>query len=300
MTISPDGSTNFPRPKVPRFNQNVVEDLLDLHVQQSNFVTVWRTTTAGACRWMPRASNSRCPWFISRCEATNRRPPLRYLCTISSALGCGFLRPSCDSRRVRPGLASGARPEHHPGAAIESGIRRNEIESRALSSNLYSPHVDFDVAAALPMADLNRLIQTPLAAAGRHIVPRPRDRRRVRSTDRFSGRLTGTRAGLRSSGRRCPEHRRRSRTRISRPTRSISPISSSPLPLEAFAARLRSPNSSELSVKGEIERSDHRGSGPSGCTGTGSLSVALSGPVQVDSASHAIGLAGIRPARCWT
>ena len=33
MTIGPDGSTNIPRPKIARFNENVVEDLLDLHVQ---------------------------------------------------------------------------------------------------------------------------------------------------------------------------------------------------------------------------------------------------------------------------
>jgi len=33
ITINPDGSTNIPRPKVHRFNQNVIEDLLDLKVQ---------------------------------------------------------------------------------------------------------------------------------------------------------------------------------------------------------------------------------------------------------------------------
>src|ERR1700734_950033 len=32
ISISPDGSTNIPRPKIPQFNQNAVEDLLDLHV----------------------------------------------------------------------------------------------------------------------------------------------------------------------------------------------------------------------------------------------------------------------------
>src|SRR5271163_2778824 len=33
ITIGPDGSTNIPRPRTARFNQNVIEDLLDLHVQ---------------------------------------------------------------------------------------------------------------------------------------------------------------------------------------------------------------------------------------------------------------------------
>ena len=33
ITIGPDGSTNIPRPNIPRFNQNVIEDLLDLKVQ---------------------------------------------------------------------------------------------------------------------------------------------------------------------------------------------------------------------------------------------------------------------------
>jgi translocation and assembly module TamB len=33
ITISPDGSTNIPGPKIARFNQNVIEDLLDLHVK---------------------------------------------------------------------------------------------------------------------------------------------------------------------------------------------------------------------------------------------------------------------------
>jgi len=33
ITIDADGTTNIPRPKIPLFDQNVVEDLLDLHVQ---------------------------------------------------------------------------------------------------------------------------------------------------------------------------------------------------------------------------------------------------------------------------
>ena len=33
ITISPDGSTNIPRPTIPRFDQNVIEDLLDLRVR---------------------------------------------------------------------------------------------------------------------------------------------------------------------------------------------------------------------------------------------------------------------------
>ena len=32
ITIGPDGTTNIPRPKIPRFDQNAVEDLIDLHV----------------------------------------------------------------------------------------------------------------------------------------------------------------------------------------------------------------------------------------------------------------------------
>ncbi len=41
ITIGPDGSTNIPRPKIPRFNQNVIEDLLDLKVQHIELRHGW-------------------------------------------------------------------------------------------------------------------------------------------------------------------------------------------------------------------------------------------------------------------
>ncbi len=192
ITISPDGSTNIPRPKIPRFNQNVIEDLLDLKVQHIELrhglvaYNSWRVPldAAGEHLQMSLAYEPAGP---------------RYLCAISSAL----MRVSSPKLRAPAEFALNSQVEL--GKNTIQVLRMNlasggmKIEAKGNIADLYSPVADFAVTAALPVEDLNKLIQTPLEPRG-DVSLQGRVTAGGSSTDRFIGKLTGRSLGYVQKG----------------------------------------------------------------------------------------------------
>ena len=199
ITISPDGSTNIPRPKIPRFNQNAVEDLLDLHVKHIEI----RHGVADYNSW--RIPLDAIGEHLQMSLVYQGAGP-RYLCAISSAL----MRVSSPKLRMPAEFALDTQVAL--GRNTIQVLRMNlasggmKIETTGSIANLFSPQLNFDVTAALPVQDLNKLVTTPLEPRGDiwfqgHVTAGGS------STDRFTGRLTARSLGLRSPGRRDPERR---------------------------------------------------------------------------------------------
>ena len=119
LTIDPDGSTNIPRPKVPRFDQNVVEDLIDLRVQHIEI----HDGTLNYNSWRVPMDSS----------GENLEMSLVYQPAAGPRYLCYFVRPHANlltqvarSGGVRLRLPGGARQEHHSSVAHEPEVRRNE------------------------------------------------------------------------------------------------------------------------------------------------------------------------------
>ncbi len=136
ITIGPDGSTNIPRPNIPRFNQNVIEDLLDLKVQHIELrhglaeYNSWRVPldAVGEHLQMSLAYESAGP---------------RYLCAISSAL----MRVSSPKLRAPAEFALNSQVELGRNTIqvlrmnLESGGMK--IEAKGNIADLYSPRGGF-------------------------------------------------------------------------------------------------------------------------------------------------------------
>ena len=151
IVIGPDGSTNIPRPRIPRFNQNVVEDLLDLKVQhveihQGEFnYNSWR---------LPLDANGENLQTSLTYQPGGKIPGQndapRYLCAISSAL------LHVASPKLRTPAQFGLDTQVELGRSTVHVLSMNlssggiKIQSQGSIVNLYSPVADFNVTAALP------------------------------------------------------------------------------------------------------------------------------------------------------
>ena len=74
-----------------------------------------------------------------------------------------------------------------------------KIEAKGNIINLYSPHADFDVTAALPVQDLNKLVQTPLEPLG-ELWLQGHATTGGSAPDRFVGKLAGRSLGVVQKG----------------------------------------------------------------------------------------------------
>ncbi|HEX5227338.1 MAG TPA: translocation/assembly module TamB domain-containing protein [Bryobacteraceae bacterium] len=163
ISINPDGDTNIPRPKVPRGNKNVLEDLLDLHVQHIDI----HHGIANYNSWRVPLDASGEGFKISlRYENGGQGSEPRYLCSISSAR----MRISSPKLRAPTEFALDSQLELRrntilvqQGNLAAGGMK---IQARGAIEDLYSPQLNFDVTAMLPVADLNRVITTPLESRG--------------------------------------------------------------------------------------------------------------------------------------
>lgn len=274
ITIGPDGSSNFPRPKIPRQNQNVIDDLLDLRVQHIELhhgvaaYNSWRVPLDAVGEHLQMSLSY---------EASGRR----YLCAISSAL----LRVASPKLRTPAAFAVDSQVEisknniHVLRMNLASGGMN--IQSNGAITNLFSPNADFNVTAALPMRDVNQLIQTPLEARG-DLWLQGRVTAGGASTDRFIGKLTGRSLGY--------VHGRT----VIRDVDITSHADLTPDKVNLTDLRLSAPggrfqgiaqidNLKRVSAKGEMEGVTIAEVGRLAARSTGSLSGTLSGPVQVDA-----------------
>lgn len=187
ITINPDGSTNIPRPAIPRLNQNVIEDLLDLrvrHIEIHHGVATYNT-------W--RVPMDAVGEQLQMSLVYQPSGP-RYLCAISSA----EMRVSSPKLRTPAAFALDSQAELAKNAIhvlrlnlVSGGMK---IESQGTIVNLYSPQADFNVTAALPVAELNQILPLPLQSRG-DLQLQGRVTALGASTDHFIGRLSGRSLG---------------------------------------------------------------------------------------------------------
>jgi translocation and assembly module TamB len=145
LTIDPNGSTNIPRPKVPRFDQNAVEDLIDLRVQHIEI----HNGTLNYNSWRVPMDSSGENLEMSLVYETAGP---RYLCDVSSAL----MRISSPKLRAPAEFALDSQVAL--GRNTIQVLRMNlksggmKIESKGNIINLYSPsrreQIDTDSALA--------------------------------------------------------------------------------------------------------------------------------------------------------
>ena len=283
ITIGPDGSTNIPRPKLPRFDQNVVEDLLDLHVQHIEL----RHGVAAYNSW--RVPLDAIGEHLQMSLVYQPAGP-RYLCAISS----GLMRVSSPKLRAPTEFALDSQMEL--GRNTIQVLRLNlaaggmKIDSSGTIVNLYSPVLNFDVTAALPVRDLNRLARTSLEARG-DLWLQGHVSAGGSSPDRFVGRLTGRSLGY---------------TRQGIAVRDIAMSSyadMTPDKINLMELRLSSPDGSfqgaaqvdelkRVMVKGQIAGVTIAEVGKLAGRPTGSLDGVFSGAVQLDGQATPSGLAG--------
>jgi translocation and assembly module TamB len=285
ITISPDGTTNLPRPKIPRFSQNVVEDLLDLrvkHIEVRHGIAAYNTwrvpldaiaeqlqmslvyDSAGP-RYMCAVSSA-----LMRVASPRLRAPIEFAMDSQVALGRNNLQV------LRMNLASG-------------GLK---IDTQGNIFNLYSPSEDFEVSAALPLQDLNRLVQTRLEPRG-EVWLQGRVTAGGSSTDRFTGRLTGRSLGYIHQGVEIPNIAISSYADF-----TPDKINLTDLQLSAaggtFRGAAQMSDLKRVSAKGEISGLTIAELGRLTARQTGSLNGTLSGPVQLDGQVTPSGLVGVR------
>lgn len=187
ITINPDGTTNIPRPKIPRLNQNVIEDLLDLKVRHieihhgiANYNS-WRVPLDATGEQLQMS-------LVYQTGGPGGEP--RYLCAISSA------QMRISSPKLRAPTAFSLDSQIELGRNTIQVLRANlasgsmRIETKGSVVDLYSPQANFEVTAVLPVADLNNIFPTPLESRGDlwlkgHVTAGGS------STDRFVGELSG-------------------------------------------------------------------------------------------------------------
>jgi translocation and assembly module TamB len=284
ITIGPDGSTNIPRPKIPRFNQNVMEDLLDMHVQHIEL----RHGMADYNSW--RVPLDAIGEHLQMSLVYEPAGP-RYLCAISS----GLMRVSSPKLRAPTEFALDSQMEL--GRNTIQVLRLNlasggmKIDSSGTIVNLYSPVLNFDVTAALPVRDLNRLTQTPLEARG-DLWLQGHVSAGGSSSDRFIGRFTGRSLGYARQGIAV------------RDIAMSSYADMTPDKINLMDLRLSSPDGNfqgvaqiadmkRVMVKGQIAGVTIAEVGKLAGRPTGSLDGVFSGAVQLDGQATPSGLAGV-------
>jgi translocation and assembly module TamB len=291
VTIDRDGTTNIPRPKIPRFDQNVVEDLLDLHVQHIEIrhgvaeYNSWRVPLDAIGEHLQMS-------LIYQPGQLGAGPAgPRYLCAISSAL----MRVSSPKLRAPTEFALDSQVEL--GRNTIQLLRMNlasggmKIETKGTIVNLYSPDLDLAVTAALPVQDLNKLVRTPLEPRG-DLWLQGRATASGSGPDRFIGRLTGRGLGYVQQGVEVRDIAVSSHADI-----TPDEISLTDLDLSAPDGRFRGAGElnefKRLRVKGEIAGVTIAEVGRLATRQTGSLNGTLSGAVQLDGQVTPSGLTGI-------
>jgi translocation and assembly module TamB len=291
ITIDADGTTNIPRPKIPRFNQNVVEDLLDLHVQHIEIrhgvaeYNSWRVPLDAVGEHLQMS-------LIYQPGQLGAGPAgPRYLCAISSAL----LRVSSPKLRAPSEFALDSQVEL--GRNTIQLLRMNlasggmKIETQGTIVNLYSPSLDLEVKAALPVQDLNKLVRTPLEPRG-DLWFEGRATASGSGPDRFIGKLTGRALGYVHNGVEVRDIAVNSHADI-----TPDKINLTDLDVSAPGGRFRGAGElnelKRLSAKGEIEGLSIAEVGRLAGRNTGSLNGTLSGPVRLDGQVTPTGLSGV-------
>ncbi len=292
ITIGPDGSTNIPRPKIPRFNENVLEDLLDLHVQHIELrhgmadYNSWRVPLDATGEHLQMSL-----LYQTGGQSGGESAGPRYLCALSSAL----MRVSSPKLRAPAEFALDSQVEL--GRNTIQVLRMNlasggmKVEAKGTIVNLYSPNADFDVTAALPVEDLNKLVQTPLEPRG-DLWFQGRVTAGGSNPDRFIGKLTGRSLGY---AQRQVE------------VRDIAVSSNADITPDKIALRDLDVSAPDGRFHGDIALNEHKHVSVKGQIGgvtiaevgrlarraTDSLNGTLSGPVQLDGQLTPSGLAGV-------
>ncbi len=192
-------------------------------------------------------------------------PQPRYLCAISSAL----VRVSSPKLRSPTEFALDSQVElgRNTIQVLHMNLASGgmKIQAKGNIVDLFSPQVDFDVTAALPVQDLNKLVQTPLEPRGDlwlqgHVTAGGS------STDRFIGKLTGRSLGYVHQGVEIENIALSSHADFTPDMINLTDLQLSS-PDGRFRGAARMDDLKRLSVKGEIAGVTHRGSGPPGWRG---------------------------------
>jgi translocation and assembly module TamB len=288
ITLGPDGSTNIPKPKIPRFNQNVVEDLLDLHVQHIELrhgmadYNSWRVPLDAIGDHLQMS-------LVYQPGGQSAGP--RYLCAISSAL------MHVSSPKLRAPTEFALDSEVELGRSTIQVLRMNlasggmNIQSKGTIVNLYAPYLDFAVTAALPVRDLNQLIQTPLAPQG-DVQFQGRVTAGGSSTDWFTGRLTGHGLAYVHQGVEVRNIAIDSYADFTPNKINLTDLKLS-APAGSFRGAAHLSELNRITVKGEIEGVTLAEVGRIAARETGSLNGTLSGPVQLEGQVTPSGLMGV-------
>jgi translocation and assembly module TamB len=283
ITIGPDGSTNLPRPKIPRFNQNVIEDLLDLKVHHieihdgvANYNT-WRVPLEAVGDQL-------------RMSLVYQPAGPRYLCAISSPL----MSVSSPKLRTPSTFAMDSQVELARDAIrvlrlnlASSGMK---IDATGTIVNLYSPRASFDVTAALPVVDFNRLLPTPLAPRG-DLWLQGRFTASGSSPDHFVGRLSGRSLGYALSGFEVRNVAASANADFTPDRFSFTELRISS-PDGGFEGTAQMNDAKRISVKGKLAGVTIAEAGRLSGRPTGALSGTLSGPVQMEGQVTPAGLSG--------
>ncbi len=284
ITIGPDGSTNIPRPKIPRFDQNAVEDLIDLHVTHIEI----RHGVAAYNSW--RVPLDAIAEGLQMSLIYQGAGP-RYLCDISSAL----MRISSPKLRMPAEFALDSQVAL--GRNTVQVLRMNlasggmKIDTTGSVFNLFSPQLNFDVTASLPLRDLNKLVKTPLESRGDlwfqgHVTAGGS------STDRFTGRLAARSLGFVHQGVAIQNIGVSSNADFTLDKINLTDLQLSS-PDGRFHGTARLNEFKRISVKGQMEGVTIAEVGRLAARETGSLNGTLSGPVQLDGQITPSGLVGV-------
>ncbi|MGP0070694.1 MAG: translocation/assembly module TamB domain-containing protein [Bryobacteraceae bacterium] len=288
ITIGPDGSTNLPRPKVARLNQNVIEDLLELRVKHIEL----RHGMAAYNSW--RVPLDAIGDQLQMSLSYQASGP-RYLCAISSAL----MRVSSPKLRTPAEFALDSQVELAKNTIqvlrVNLASGGMKIEGQGSIVDLYSPLANFEVTAALPVAELNKIFRTPLSPYG-DLSLQGHVSAGGTSTDRFTGKLSGRSLGY--------VHQGAAGQNIA--VRDISMTASADItpdkfnltnllvftPEGTFRGAAQMSELKRIIVKGEIEGVTIAEVGRMAARETGSLNGTLSGPVQIEGQVTPSGLEG--------
>ncbi len=284
ITIGPDGDTNIPRPKIPRFNQNVVEDLLDLKVKHIEF----RHGLAAYNTW--RVPMDAVAENLEMSLAYETAGP-RYLCGITS----GLMRVSSPKLRAPAEFALDSQLALSRTAlqVLHMNLTSGGMKIAATGNiiNLFSPRLDFDVTASLPPRDLNKLVQTPLAPRG-DLWLQGKVTAGGTDPDRFIGKVSGRALDYVNHGVALRNIAISSNADFTPDKVNLTDLQLSS-PDGRFRGAAQMTELKHVTVKGDMEGVTIAEVGRLAARQTGSLNGSLSGPLQLDGSATPSGLVGV-------